>query len=449
MGLLAWFAMGLGRGRDHLLIFFAATAFLFYGFRATLFVAGMDTPEPGQFFVKDIPHTLAVTLGTFVVFLGAAAIAFRTWFSLDGLKLPVFRRDEPDPRRMLRCTVALTALGSVVTFALLYHFGSPGEIVRAAKLSHGLAGLYVFKQFAALGAIVAAATVIDARRLRASRNIVTAGLVCMAADCYYVYLWGTRTIAVISIAIVVIGWRRPQLVAAEQAGDAPRLAKPRRSVFRYIVAGLLVLIVAMALRATREGTLNHGRDIAAENANIWRRMSLSLNATYLDASMLAVQDQDRNYHYPRGADFVSGAKSVVPGFIWHGKDTQTSGARFRHIYQPAIVNGWPVGAPTAWQLNFGPLGLLLGGYLSGMALAALARSRQRCATSGFNLAVSMVTATVVLQMGLNPDTPQRVILWWVPLVIVGRLMGAPPSRQITPSIIPSTRQVTARAAASV
>jgi hypothetical protein len=464
---LVWMALGLGRGRDPLLVYLVATIFLFYGLRSTIFVFGLDKPEPAEFFHSNSDnHLLALTLASIITFLLCAGLAYWTWSEVRAMRLPVYAARELDPRRMLWTTIVLTGVATLVTIVLLAHFGGPDGVLRAGKVTHGLSGLYVLRTFGAIGAIMAAATIVDSHQHGLAPSTQLLAGVCALLDSYYVYLWGTRTVAVIVLVIVILGWRRFPRVQpkADDAADPTEAAgrgqpgrgqqegvaqrrRGRTLMLRLGVSALVVIFLAVALRATRQDALNGGVDVAVQQSNTYGRISLALDATYLDASMLAIQDDHHAYTYQTGIDFTNDVEGLVPGFLWKGKQTETPGARFRHIYQPDIINGWPVGAPTSWYLNFGLLGLLVGGYLTGVMLAALVNARRRAPDNGFNLGVSLITVALVLQLGITPDTPERAVLWWIPLAIVGRLVarrntGGSPARADVAVSSPRTVGVT-------
>jgi len=164
-------------------------------------------------------------------------------------------------------------------------------------------------------------------------------------------------------------------------------------------------------------------------------VSLALNATYFDASMLAARDWPETYEFRYGEDFVTGVLGLVPRVLWEGKpDAIAPGVWFRQVYEPEKLNGWPMGAAGLWYLNFGVLGLVLGGMFSGALLGCLSAAQLRRPDNGFNTAVAVAVGIYVVGLGVDSDLLVRCVLWLLPLWLIGRFVS--PASRVSSKVRP-------------
>jgi hypothetical protein len=256
-----------------------------------------------------------------------------------------------------------------------------------------------------------------------------------------VFLWGSRSLLVVVAATMVLGLGRRGV-----RGTGWRLSGLGRwqIVLRLTAAALLVIAIAGGLRIARDTLINgEVQDVYAQ-AGPARQVSLSLNATYFDAAMLAARDWPESYEYRYGEDFVTGVLGLVPRVLWQGKpDAIAPGVWFRQVYEPEKLNGWPMGAAGLWYLNFGVLGLVLGGMLSGAFLGCLSTAQLRRPDNGFNTAVAVAVGIYVVGLGVDSDLLVRCVLWLLPLWAIGRFVspgsGASPQFDPAPLAIPDPR----------
>ena len=438
VGLLVLGAALLARGAGDVVMLFLLGFGLFYAFRPVLFSLGLDQPFPEDLF--DGPSNADLAAKTCLglsLFLGLAllGIGVVTVSRSRGLG-PFFIEREMDLRRAAIVVAVLTGISALVSLYLLARFGSVGRMISAAKYDKALAGLYVLRTFPAVGAVVATATFIDARaRSGVSSRFTTLALSAAVLDAFFVFLWGSRSVLVIVGATLILGLRGRGSVLgrrrAEETGE-PRRRVRQRVVVRLLLAGLLVIAVASALRVARDD-LTHGEvQTVYADAGMARQASLATNSILFDASMLSFRDWPEHNGYRNGQDFYAGAVGVVPRFLWSGKPTAISpGKWFRQIYEPGKVNGWPMGAGALWYLNFGWWGLVVGGLISGMALGMVAAAQRRRPSNGFNTAVGVVIGVYVLGLGWDSETIIRSVIWLVPLWVVGRYITPKAQRRAT------------------
>lgn len=419
-GLLVAAGLLLTRGPGDVFMIFLLTFGLFYGFRPLLFVLGLDVPFPEELFESgesaDLVTTtlLGLSLYFFFVLVGIGVILqsrARGWG-------PFFAQREIDVRRAMRVTLVLTALATVLSAYLLARYGGVGGAITASKVDKSLSGMYVLKTIPSVGAVVGVATFLDARRRTTGRLVPYVALAMSVANAFYVFLWGSRSVLVVVGAILVLGLR-----SRRERSSAQR----QRLVGRLVLSVLLVIAVASGMRVARD-TLARGDvlDVYAE-ASLARQASLATNSIFFDAAMLSFRDWPDRYPLRGGEDFVKGAVGVVPRVVWEDKPTAISpGKWFRQVYEPRKVNGWPMGAGALWYLNFGWMGLLAGGLLSGLAVGTVAAAQRRSPATGFNTAVGVVVGVYVFGLGWDNETLMRFVIWLLPLWLVARYVAPPP-----------------------
>lgn len=423
-GTLALGGATLTKGSGDVVLLFVLSFGLFYGLRPLVFVLGMDEPFPERLFqvgesAEVVTRTLlGLTLYLALALLGVAAVLQSRTRGFG----PFFVQREIDLDKAFKVVLVLTGLASLLSAYLIARYGGVGGVITAAKVEKALAGMYILRTIPAVGAVVATATFIDARkRPEINRVLVYGALVCAFANGFYVFLWGSRSVLVIVGATLILGLRRRQTHRS--------VAERQRVALRLGLAAALVISMASGARIARD-TLTRGevQDVYAQ-ASLGRQASLATNSILFDAAMLSFRDWPRHYEYRGGQDFVNGVAGLVPRLLWKDKPKDiVPGKWFRQVYEPRKINGWPMGAGALWYLNFGWLGLVLGGILSGFALGFVAAAQRRAAANGFNTAVGVVIGVYVLGLGWDNETLVRSVIWLGPLYLVARYV-APKQRR--------------------
>jgi hypothetical protein len=408
--LLVTCAVLFGRGPTDVVLLFVLVFCLFYGFRPLLFVLGLDVPYPTNlFFPEQLPGLLTTTLLALSCYLALAMVGIAA-VTRSGTRgwAPFFAQRETDPRRALTATFVLTGVGALVSAYLVVRYGGIGGVIVAGKYDKALAGLYWLRSVSAVGAVLAVTTFIDLRRLGARSRVITAvALACAFANAFFVFMWGSRGVLVVVAATVVLGL---------QPHRRRSRIKRERVLVRLLVAVLLVVVAASGMRMVRD-TLSHGEvqgTYAASSTS--RQVSLGTNSVYFDAAMLSFRDWPSAHRFRGGEDFVNGVVGVVPRAVWSGKPQAIPpGKWFRQVYEPRKLNGWPMGAAALWYLNFGWLGLAVGGLVSGLVIGMVAAAQRRRPRSGFNTGVAVIAAVFVLPLGVDNVTPMKLVIWLGPM----------------------------------
>lgn len=419
LSLLALLVVFLCRTLTDAIGLFAIAFGVFYVFRMLLITTGLDGPSPDYLYsatdTAPLVTRTVLALCAFVLMVGVGAAAILAVLDRGTSRSSVlFVKHEVPLRAMLAMTLALTLVTLVISAVLISRFGGFGGLVTAAKVDKELSGLYFLKIPMYVGAIVATAAVLDLRRRKAPGGWVWFAAGCAVIDSVMVFAWGQRSALIIVIAMLLLGGLH------DARSKHPHF---RQSIGRLALAAVLVVSLAAGLRIVRDQlTAGEVNDIYA-SASPYRQASLAVNGNYFDASLLAFRDWPDSQEFRRGEDFYNGVVGAVPRALLPSKPEPASGVWFRQIYEPKNVNGWPVGAPTIWFLNFGYGGLLLGGLLSGALLGWVAQRQRHHSASAINTGVSFVLGLLVLQLGVPSDVASRALTWLAPLLIIVALLN--------------------------
>lgn len=417
--LLITCAVLFGRGPSDVVLLFVLVFCLFYGFRPLVFLLGFDVPYPTETFLPaELPSLLTRTTLGLSLYLVAAIVSIAA-VTRSGSRgwAPFFADREIDLRRALTVTLVLSAMGALVSLYLMAKYGGVGGVIVASKYEKALGGLYWIRSVSAVGAVIGITTFLDLRRRGCTSRLLTwLPLVCGIFNALSVFMWGTRGVLIVVGATLVLGLQRYQR-------RRPRMRRERVLV-RLLVAAVLVIVAASGMRMVRD-TLSHGEvqeNYAASTS--WRQASLGTNSIYFDAAMLSFRDWPEAHPFRGGEDFYNGLLGVVPRMIWKDKPTGIPpGKWFRQVYEPRKLNGWPMGAGALWYLNFGWLGLPLGGLVSGFVIGMVATAQRRRPPSGFNTGVAVITAVFVLPLGWDNQVLMKFIIWLGPMWVLARYIA--------------------------
>ncbi len=392
---------------------------LFYGFRVFVVGFGIDGIYPDYLFTGDAPLVktnllILLFLATLAggLFLGGLTNTRATWVfpSFSGV-LSV--------QRGVKASVVLTFVSSALTLVLLAHYGGFAGLIRAGKLQGDLAGLFILRIIPGLGAVVSSATFLELVRRRSQRFSPNQRLLAtMAAGMailngIWVFAWGARSLLAIVVFMLLAGY------VVFRTHDKPRRVRRRQLWAGLIVVCLVAAGTIVGLRIVRDLTSRGVVNTSIAGQSAVRQVSVASNATYYDAFVLAVRDWPSVYEYRNGSDFYAGAVAIVPRAVWHGKPSDTTpGQWFRQIYEPTVLNGWPMGTAGEWYLNFGILGVIVGGLVSGLCLSFASRSLRDGASNPMVFVTTLIIGLQVLEIGFNTQTPVRWVAWCLPILLI-------------------------------
>lgn len=380
--------------------------------RPVLFFLGLDTPFPYDYFDEEewllLSLAISITGVWGIVFFISHNLSLKAASGL-GVFLPSVEREINDTKLFWAAAVT-TFLAALATTQLIAASGSIAKFMFAAKVSKDMAGMYVIRQLCVIGALFSMVYILSlAKKMQASSSkrkpwplLIAVAFVLINFS--FNYFWGNRyNIAMLSIAFC-IGWH---------------LYVRNLEIRKFLTIAILAGITLQALKGVRSLAMEEaiGNEIAS-NQSFWLSLSTSLHMNQLDAYMLALRDAGTLFPFREGKDFINGLLSWVPRSIYPEKETFMVGSWFRQIYQPGIVNGWPITTMGSWFVNFGAIGILLGGIFSGLIASVFDSAYQNIRNSAWAAGVAPGMAFLMFEGGVGTGFLQDFFLLMVPIYVL-------------------------------
>ncbi len=403
-GLLAMlFCVGLRKHRPAL-IAVAVILGLQTVVRPLIFLLGLDLPYPQAFFDAqewDLVTTTNTAVLGWVFCLAISYAATGQAATAAGCLLPrVGRRGDALARpALLIVAAAPLALALGGTALLLHRYGGFSGLIFASKVTKDLKGLFIIQEAATLACLLAWFGLLSSLRRGGLWPFGFAAMILAALSANFA--WGNRYNIAILLVVFALSWH---------------LHVGRLGALRIMVAALLAVVAMQMLKEIRADAFSQvlAADIGAAQP-FWLDLSTSLHFVEYDALMLALRDAGQLFDLRHGADFINGLVSWVPRSLLPGKETFNVGAWFRQIYQPGIVNGWPVTTIGSWYVNFGTAGILCGALLSGFVVRVFDQAYRDIRRNAWSAAMGSGLAFLMIEGGVNTGFPQRIVLLIIPL----------------------------------
>lgn len=186
----------------------------------------------------------------------------------------------------------------------------------------------------------------------------------------------------------------------------------------FAAAGGMVALVLVATSLHRIRADQFQNTYSADyygNAGV--SITRGLNLNNYDAFLLAIRDFQGAETKRNGEDFANAFLGLVPRALWPDKPQFINvGDWFAQVYKPGKVSGTPVTLLGEWFLNFGILGLVVGGTLSGSLYRGIILRYPDYRT---NPLVFMTVISVVFNItafGASNNLPRKVVLFGAPLL---------------------------------
>lgn len=391
------------------LFYWYALMFIVRGF---FLASGLDGPFPDYLFFNHFALLSGALLlySLWVVSLLVGALVFGDHAPGVARLLPGTHR-LPHPLPLTLAVVAMTLLSVVITAIVIGRYGGVAGAITAIKFEKDLGGFYVFKQFSAIGVVLAAVafpifTQLAERgwshaRLRIYRLVC---LACVAAAGFGCYVWGART----PIGVALIVWFGWGVIRGGRIRLVPALAR-----------GAVTIMFLYAMRLGRDILASGAAAYTLEQETLIRKFSVALNLVPLDAFMMAIRDWPDRYPFRNGEDFYNGLVGIVPRTIWANKPQFTApGQWFRQIYEPEKANGWPFTIVGEWYVNFGVTGVIAGGLLTGWVFRAAQRRYADHDRNPVSWMMAILLVFYVFQGGMWSQSAIFYVLWLVPLFVI-------------------------------
>lgn len=381
--------------------------------RPAFFLLGLDLPHPGNVFGPNMPWDLVVSaLTASIVWMLIFLVCH--WFSLSNLTLlqSAFPATSFDihPQRLLLITSLLTLTGAVLTGYVLAQSGSFAQFMFDVKIAKELTGAYALREVAVLSGVLSILGILKVRRDSPSSfrwSVIDGRLAfwgLFLINLSLIFSWGNRYSVAMLMGALLIGWH---------------FQINRISLFKLGAVVLTAGIILLALRDFRFGAMEEvvGREIYRDYT-FWTGVSLSLHFSQFDAFMLALRDAGSVFPFREGKDFINGLLSWIPRSLYPDKETFHVGGWFRRVYQPNVVNGWPITTMGSWYVNFGLVGIAFGAAMSGLVAGIMDRAYCNPQLSVWNAAVGSSVALLMLDGGLGTGFFQRIVLLLIPLYLI-------------------------------
>lgn len=368
----------------------------FFIARPLVIILGIDDPFPaylfGDFWPQMIEGLMLLTLYFIAIVIGAgvgrgpAMLIGRAFPKVDIL---------PKAHFALYFSSIFAVISLLITLMLLAQYGSFAGIMHANKVEKALAGSFVLKMFGTLSVYLSVITLLLCvfyrhRGIAVSRLIAPLAFIGFAIGVMSTYAWGSRFDTAMGLLALGMGYL---------------CYRDKFSWLRIGAFGAVLMSILVGMRFARDVALS-GRLFTIESAegNIVHAVMVSNHGVYFDAFMLLLRDVGDRIPYRWGQDHLYGLLGIIPRALWEGKPSGTElnpGAWFRIIYEPHNINGWPFTTPGEWLVNFGVIGVLLGGFLAGVVYRALQMRNASIATNPIALVFSVVYAGLMFDHGVN------------------------------------------------
>jgi hypothetical protein len=392
--------------------------------RPLVLVVGLDTPFPTELFTAREPENLIV-LGQVVVVLFLLGLwAGARWLSpLVGparLLYPM-SRGSLSPRTLVLLAVALTAAAFVATVLLWVRYGGPAGLIQAAKVNRDIVESRGLRSIPMLAALFGIAAFFSVRRAPLVR-LLALGLI--ALNGYLSWTWGARDVPVISVIALVagslifgsVGRRAAVRRGWDWLGD-PRWRR------RFLMVPVLALLLAFSLRTARDTVLWGDLAPTIEGQSTVRMMAVATNNTFYDSLLLLLDDWPDEFDFRNGQDFIDGTVAAVPSALVPSQAPFVSPAV--QLAQTYIDrnNGFPATAAGDWYVNFGLLGVLLGGLVSGLIARAGQVALRRFLRDPLVWGFSLVFAVRIFPGGLWVTSLPKWVGIGLPIIAVAFLVN--------------------------
>lgn len=417
--LAIWVALRTAmRTRSLALCVLTASIIVFYGVRALGIATGMDAPTPAYLFTTTNIDNALTRFGCVVLlFYASAILAYRV--SRDPAS--ALARLLPFPIRAIRqgplvtVTMLSTVFASALAMGQVAAHGSFAGAVYAAKAGRE-SGEAILRMPATVAVALSCALFYSAKRSSSGITLQVArllALVCAAVSAVSASVWGSRQFGVVAAAYLLGG---PTIAAFRNA--------KRNWAVRAVLVFLVVIGLGFGLRVYRDDALGGATAVTQAEENQFRQVTIAANGTLLDTSLLAVKDWPKNNPWRKGVDFRNGLWSALPTQLrpQEHQTVSTIGAYVHELYQPDSRSGWPIGAPTEWYINFGWLGVLIGGLLSGLVYRAIAIGVQRSPAPELSTMSTLILTLIVFPLGVSTASLNRLVVHAIPLALVLNLM---------------------------
>ncbi len=394
------------------LMFFSMIYFL----RPGMILVGANLINPALFGAVD---DLAAQALMYAFLYTAAALVTVLFFEtvVPGFGRSLYPTPTVQVETIVRVSAVVFSLGAVlIGLQLLARYGSVQGVIYASKISKDLAGTFAVRQVVGLGAFLASvAFLTEFQKGHLIKGLIFGGF--FLTNLFVFSLWGSRLEAFVMLSGAM-------LFVVARGGTITG-----RALVTFAFYGALLLGGATFLYIYRLAELAGSWEVALSR-DLATTTAVSLHMTRFDSLMLVVQDFLTTLTSREGEDFFNGLIMAIPRAVWPDKPAQLLiGQWFRQWYEPNAVNGWTVGGPGEYLVNFGIVGVLIGGIVYGLLLTIIHNGYKKMGmTAPLSVMTSFILVLIVVPEGSIIQMIPRIILWCIPiwtLVLVARVRLRP------------------------
>lgn len=364
---------------------------------------------------------MALVFFTFMVSLYSAYAMFQ--HTKIGLK---FFPDYTPPKSDLMILTGLSILtlcAALVAWLPIRQSG--GDIFAAINLVRNMNfydGLSVLKKFVQFATFISSAYVIDLIVRKRKGGKIAANYIVMigallAVNLFFSFIMGGKGFVIFPLAFMALTYA----ICATK--------RPLRflSVSALALVALILSLQFIRITLVKEAHIHDPVDY------VYGAMHFDV----MDGNVIFIDTLGTLHDEELGASFAAGAAGIIPRFLWPNKPAQISvGGGFKQSLIPGAHGGWPVFAYNQWFSSFGWLGVIVGGFLTGLILRIIQERYGQMTHDPFSVYISYIFILYVLSpTGLNNEIFMNYIFFVVPLFIFSGLTRARWGRFLRPNHI--------------
>lgn len=385
--------------------------------RPLMFFTGVDTPYPYNEFGAPDWMLISAVLVLAIIWVASFSLAHQA--SLRPAAL--FRGVLPNVnngfsiKMLTLATVFTTCVGAFLTLKLIAQAGNVVNFIYSVKIGKELTGSYVVREISIVGAIFSLLAMVSYAKKCKDKNlrIFTQWLfwffvALFVVNCGFNYAWGNRSSIAMLVISLLIAWH---------------FHIKRMSFFKLVIVLLVAVTLLQGLKVIRNTAVKEavGNEMVSTQS-FWLDVSTSMHFSQFDAFMLAFRDAGDRFDYRYGKDFLNGLLSWVPRSLYPAKESYHIGGWFRRVYQPSLINGWPVTTIGSWYVNFGLIGIIFGGFFSGFIASIFDANYRSVKDSTWQAVISPVLAFFLFEGGVGTGFVQGGVLYVVPIFLLAFIL---------------------------
>lgn len=373
--------------------------------RPLLLILNIDTPFPEYLFDKfDTKYHLYSCL-----FFNAWSLTYIIGTKLKPIANNISKTLPRENKEYKTITIFITSLSitlvsTLIVATLIMKYGGIGGFIIAVKVKKSLTGLYFLKYIPVLGSIFCSYGLLNAIDFK-NKKLLFLFTLLLAINYCVIMSFGERfSVATLFLALL-----------------SSLLYKKTISISTLISllsAGLVFLFIISSIRFY---LLTEGDNRKVSTLN---KISSSLHLVEFDSFSLLLKEEKKLDNHFYGRDFLAGLYSVTPRFIWPERPKSVNpGAWLRNQFEPKIKNGWPITSTGEWYLNFGIIGVVLGGILSGSFAEAINKKYWNNTPSNLSIVFGAFLSIQLMYGGIRAISIQYWIYYPLAFVLITKLMN--------------------------